>query len=171
MDQVDIAHGFKSVRFRYFNAGGSDFMSGLGEIHDPETHLIPLIIEGVLGKRQPVNIFGTDFPTPDGSAIRDYIHVKDLATAHISGLKYLLDGGGTNFFNLGTGVGNSVLDVVKTIEHHMQKPSNYIIAERRVGDPSILVANEEKALQILGWKPRHALDDIISDAINWHLKL
>ncbi len=167
----DRAYDFKSVAFRYFNASGADESGNLGEDHEPETHLIPLILLTALQKRECIYIFGTDYPTPDGTAIRDYIHVSDLADAHIKGLKYLLEAGDTTIFNLGNGNGFSVKQVIETAR---QVTGVKIIAkesDRRPGDPPILVGSSDKARQILNWNPQYSdLSKIIADAWKWHKK-
>ncbi|MDJ0726208.1 MAG: UDP-glucose 4-epimerase GalE [Prochloraceae cyanobacterium] len=167
----DRAYNFKSVAFRYFNASGADESGNLGEDHEPETHLIPLILLTALQKRECIYIFGTDYPTPDGTAIRDYIHVSDLADAHIKGLKYLLEAGDTTIFNLGNGNGFSVKQVIETAR---QVTGVKIIAkesDRRPGDPPILVGSSDKARQILNWNPQYSdLSKIIADAWKWHKK-
>ena len=167
----DRAYNFKSVAFRYFNASGADRSGNLGEDRDRETHLIPLILLTALKKRECIYIFGTDYPTPDVTAIRDYIHVSDLANAHILGLEYLLKGGDTNVFNLGNGNGFSVKEVIETA---CQVTGVEIIAkesDRRPGDAPILVGSSHKASQILNWNPQYTdLNKIIADAWRWHKK-
>ena len=167
----DRAYGLKSVSFRYFNASGADPSGNLGEDHDPETHLIPLALLTALGKRKSLYIFGTDYDTPDGTAVRDYIHVNDLADAHVLGLKYLLSGGESQVFNLGNGNGFSVREVIETARKVTGKEIIAIESDRRPGDAPILVGSSDKARQILGWKPNYAdLSKIISDAWQWHQK-
>ncbi|CAD5920243.1 UDP-glucose 4-epimerase [Planktothrix tepida] len=167
----DVAYDFKSVRFRYFNAAGADPDGLLGEDHNPETHLIPLTLLVALGKRDSISIFGTDYPTPDGTCIRDYIHVSDLATAHILGLEYLLEGGKTNVFNLGNGNGFSVKEVIETARKVTGKEIKAVECDRRPGDPPSLVGSGEKARKILGWNPQYPdLENMISHAWNWHQK-
>ena len=167
----DRAYGLKSVSFRYFNASGADPSGNLGEDHDPETHLIPLALLTALGKRKSLYIFGTDYDTPDGTAVRDYIHVNDLADAHVLGLKYLLSGGESQVFNLGNGNGFSVREVIETARKVTRKEIIAIESDRRPGDAPILVGSSDKARQILGWKPNYAdLSKIISDAWQWHQK-
>ena len=167
----DSACGLKSVAFRYFNASGAEPSGNLGEDHEPETHLIPLALLTALGKREKLYIFGTDYDTPDGTAVRDYIHVNDLASAHVLGLEYLLDGGDSQVFNLGNGNGFSVKKVIETAR---EVTGLEIIAEesdRRAGDAPILVGSSEKARKILGWNPQYCdLHKIISDAWQWHQK-
>ncbi len=165
----DVAYGLKSVLFRYFNAAGADPTGLLGEDHEPETHLIPLVLMAALGKRDSVSIFGTDYPTPDGTCIRDYIHVTDLADAHILGMEYLLQGGDTAVFNLGNGNGFSVKQVIEAAEKVAGRDIKIIESDRRPGDPPILVGSSDKARKILGWKPQYPdIQDIISHAWQWH---
>ncbi|PSF37958.1 UDP-glucose 4-epimerase GalE [Aphanothece hegewaldii CCALA 016] len=167
----DQAYGLKSVAFRYFNASGADPSGQLGEDHDPETHLIPLTLLAALGKRSSLKIFGTDYDTPDGTAIRDYIHVCDLADAHVLGLEYLLKGENSDVFNLGNGNGFSVREVIETAEKVTGINIPVIEAERRAGDAPILIGSSEKAKRILGWNPQYAdLAMIINHAWNWHQK-
>ena len=168
MDHLDVSDQLKSIRFRYFNAAGSDYLSGIGEWHEPETHLIPLAIENALGFRPQIKVFGNDFSTPDGTAIRDYIHVLDLADAHVAGLEYLLRGGNTQFLNLGTGYGNSVFEIINVIERVTGRKVNYSISDRRPGDPAELVANPAKAKDLLGWVSKRGIDEIVCDAYQWH---
>ena len=163
------AYDFRSVCFRYFNAAGADPTGLLGEDHTPETHLIPLVLLAALGKRESVSIFGTDYPTPDGSCIRDYIHVTDLAQAHLLGLEYLLKGGNSDVFNLGNGNGFSVREVIETAHKVTGKDIKVIERDRRPGDPPCLVGSGKKATKILGWNPQYSqLDDILSHAWQWH---
>ncbi len=171
MDNLDVAHQLKSIRFRYFNAAGADYKSNLGELHNPETHLLPLVIEAALKKGPPINIFGNDFDTPDGSAIRDYVHVNDLADAHIIGLDYLLRGGQSSVVNLGTGVGTSVLDILKLVEAILKRPVPFKNQMRRPGDPAKLIADPKFAAEILGWNAKLNISDIIFDALEWHKKI
>ncbi|MFB2878420.1 UDP-glucose 4-epimerase GalE [Floridanema aerugineum] len=167
----DVAYDFKSVSFRYFNAAGAAPNGLLGEDHNPETHLLPLVLMTALGKRESVSIFGTDYPTPDGTCIRDYIHVCDLADAHILGLEYLLNGGDSNIFNLGNGSGFSVKEAIDAAREITGKEIKAIECDRRPGDPPMLVGSSEKARQILGWKPLYGdIKDIITHAWNWHQK-
>ncbi len=155
---------FRSVRLRYFNACGAETESGLGERHDPETHLIPLVLKAVqTGK--PVTVFGEDYPTPDGTCIRDYIHVSDLAEAHIYAVEYLLSGGESNVFNVGTGHGKSVREVLHSVERVTEQKVPCTTGPRREGDPASLVADSTKLQQALGWRPKRAdLDVIVRDA-------
>ncbi len=163
------AYGLKSVCFRYFNAAGADPTGLLGEDHNPETHLIPLVLMAAMGKRESVSIFGTDYPTPDGTCIRDYIHVTDLADAHILGLEYLLQGGDSALFNLGNGNGFSVKQVIDTARTVTGRDIKVVESDRRPGDPPMLVGSSDKARKILGWKPQYpALQDILNHAWQWH---
>ncbi|MGK7938096.1 MAG: UDP-glucose 4-epimerase GalE [Xenococcaceae cyanobacterium] len=167
----DRAYGLKSVAFRYFNASGADPSGNLGEDHNPETHLIPLALLTALGKRKSLYIFGTDYDTPDGTAVRDYIHVNDLADAHVLGLKYLLDGGESQVFNLGNGNGFSVREVIETARKVTGKEIPALESARRPGDAPILIGSSDKAHKILGWNPNYAdLTTIVSHAWQWHQK-
>jgi UDP-glucose 4-epimerase len=169
MKWTGAAHGLRYVALRYFNACGAQPDGTIGEAHDPETHLVPLILQVPLGKREHISIFGEDYPTPDGTCIRDYIHVCDLAQAHILALNYLSDGGKSDVFNLGNGIGFSVKEVVEEARRVTGHPIPAIAAPRRAGDPARLVASSDKAKEILGWKPEYAdLHEIISTAWNWH---
>jgi UDP-glucose 4-epimerase len=165
----DIAYDLKSVCFRYFNASGADPSGLLGEDHNPETHLIPLVLFAALGKRESVSIYGTDYETPDGTCIRDYIHVNDLAAAHILGLEYLLKSRKSDAFNLGNGGGFSVREVLDTARKVTGKEILALERDRRAGDPPVLVGSSEKARTILGWNPQYPdLENIISHAWKWH---
>jgi UDP-glucose 4-epimerase len=172
LEDYGSAYGLKSTSLRYFNAAGADLDGDIGEDHDPETHLIPLVLDVAAARRASIKVFGTDYETPDGTCIRDYIHVTDLAEAHILALQRLMDGAESNHYNLGTGSGFSVLDV---IERARQITGKNILAEntdRRPGDPPVLIASNEKAIAELGWNPVYAdLDDIIGTAWRWHQKL
>ncbi len=160
----DRIHGLRSVSLRYFNASGADPAGGLGEEHDPETHLIPLMLRAVITGK-PLTVFGNDYNTPDGTCIRDYIHVNDLGEAHILALEALLGGARSDQFNVGTGTGHSVLEMIHAVEEVTGRKVPYIIGPRREGDPPALVANSDKLQATLGWKPQHAdLRDIISSA-------
>ncbi len=171
LSDFDTAYNLKSVRFRYFNAAGADPDGNLGEDHEPETHIIPLVLFAALGKRESISIFGTDYPTEDGTCIRDYIHVADLAQAHVLGLEYLLKGGDSEVFNLGNGNGFSVRDVIETAKQVTGKDIKIVERERRLGDPPILVGSSEKARKVLDWCPNYAdLKEIISHAWQWHNK-
>ena len=168
---VAEAHGLRYVSLRYFNACGADENGIIGEAHNPESHLIPIILQVPNGKRETISIYGTDYDTPDGTCIRDYIHVTDLAQAHILAVKYLYNGGKSDIFNLGNGVGYSVRDVIETARKVTGRPIPVTETSRRAGDPARLVASSEKAKRILGWKPVHnCLEEIIASAWNWHKK-
>jgi UDP-glucose 4-epimerase len=171
LQDFDVAYGLKSVSFRYFNAAGADPQGRLGEDHQPETHLIPLVLMAALGKRSDISIFGTDYPTPDGTCIRDYIHVSDLADAHILGLKYLLAGGVSDRFNLGNGLGFSVQAVIDKAREVTGRPIVAVAHDRRPGDPPALVGSGDKARKVLGWQPQYAdLGLILQHAWQWHQK-
>jgi len=165
------AHGLRYVAFRYFNAAGADPEGELGEAHEPETHLIPLVLDAALGIRKSIKIFGTDYPTSDGTCIRDYIHVNDLADAHIKGVEYLLNGNTSNYFNLGNGKGFSVREIIDTVKKVTGKDFPVEEVERRPGDPALLIAKSEKAKKVLGWEPKYGIEEIITHAWNWHKKL
>ncbi len=169
MKWTDVAHGLKYVALRYFNACGAHESGEIGEAHAPETHLIPLILQVPLGQRDHISIYGDDYDTEDGTCIRDYIHVTDLAQAHILAVKYLLEGNESNTFNLGNGVGFSVKEVIETAKKATGLPIKAEVAPRRAGDPARLIASSDKAKEILGWNPQHAdLEKIISSAWKWH---
>ncbi len=161
---MDLCSGFRSISLRYFNACGSDPESGIGEEHEPETHLIPLLLRAVITGK-PMTIFGDDYETPDGTCIRDYIHVTDLAEAHVVAIEKLLAGGGSDVFNVGTGAGQSVLEVMHAVEKITGGKVPHSIGPRRDGDPAVLVANSDKLKRTLGWKPKFPdLDDIVVTA-------
>lgn len=163
------AYRMRWVALRYFNAAGSDPAGDLGEDHDPETHLIPLAIQAALGHAPPLSIFGTDYPTPDGTAIRDYVHVTDLAEAHCQALEYLARGGEPAAINLGTGKGHSVREVIAAVEAVSGRRVPYVDASRREGDPPVLVAAASRAQKLLGWAPRYRdLPSIVGTAWPWH---
>lgn len=163
------AHGLRYVSLRYFNACGADASGTIGEAHNPESHLIPLILQVPNGKREAISIYGTDYDTPDGTCIRDYIHVTDLAQAHILAVQNLQNGGESSIFNLGNGVGYSVREVIETARKVTGHPIPAVETPRRAGDPARLVASSEKAKTVLGWKPVHdSLEEIIASAWNWH---
>jgi UDP-glucose 4-epimerase len=171
LDDFDHAYGLKSVRFRYFNAAGADPEGRLGEDHSPETHLLPLVLLTAMGKRESISVFGTDYDTPDGTCIRDYIHVTDLAQAHVLGLEYLLKGGKTDVFNLGNGQGFSIREVIEAARVVTGRPIAVTLADRRPGDPPVLVGSGEKAQRVLGWQPEYAdLKTILAHAWQWHQK-
>ena len=161
--------GMRHVAFRYFNVAGADPERQIGEFHRPETHLIPLALDAVRGRRDALTIFGTDYDTPDGTCIRDYVHVLDLVDAHIRGLRYLLDGGASNVFNLGTGHGFSVREVIDQVSAVTEVTVPAVEGDRRPGDCTALVSGSSKAAEVLGWQPeRSTLPEMISDAWGWH---
>lgn len=166
---VEQAHGIKYVSLRYFNVAGAHASGKIGEAHMPETHLIPLVLQAASGMRENISVFGTDYTTKDGTCIRDYIHVSDLAQAHVLAAKYLMGGNQSNIFNLGTGVGYSVKEVIETTEKVTGRTINVLEKERRAGDVAVVVASSEKARMILGWKPQQSsLKGIIQSAWRWH---
>ena len=165
------SHGLRWMALRYFNAAGADPDGEIGEDHDPESHLIPLVIGATLGTRPPVKVFGTDYPTPDGTAVRDYIHVVDLADAHLRAIQRLGAGTSSQAINLGTGLGQSVQQVIDTVGRVSGRPVPFDRAPRRAGDPPELVADPSRARDVLGWTPRYAdLPSMVQHAWNWHSK-
>lgn len=169
LEAYDRAYGLRYISLRYFNAAGADPEAGIGEDHHPESHLIPIILQTALGARESIQLFGTDYPTPDGTCIRDYIHVADLSQAHLLALKSLLGGSSSNIYNLGNGHGYSNLEVVEAARKVTGKPIKVIEAPRRPGDPAILVASSERIKRELGWDPEYPkLEQIITTAWNWH---
>lgn len=163
------AHGIRFVSLRYFNACGADASGKIGEAHNPESHLIPLILQVPNGKREAISVFGDDYDTKDGTCIRDYIHVTDLADAHILAVEYLAKGGESDIFNLGNGVGFTVNEVIESARRVTGHKIPQIVSPRRPGDPAQLIASSDKARKILGWNPKHAdLDEIVGSAWNWH---
>jgi len=171
LQDYDAAYALRSVRLRYFNAAGADPDGLLGEDHTPETHLIPLVLMTALGRQQSVSIFGYDHPTPDGTCIRDYIHVSDLADAHVLGLRYLEEGGATAAFNLGNGNGFSVNEVIEAARRVTGCEIPADVAPARPGDPPALVGSADHARRALGWQPRYPdIEDIIAHAWAWHRK-
>ncbi|NLY08764.1 MAG: UDP-glucose 4-epimerase GalE [Tissierellia bacterium] len=165
------AYNMKYISLRYFNAAGAQPDGSLGEMHNPETHLIPLVLQVPAGQRDKISIFGDDYPTADGTCIRDYIHVCDLASAHLLALEYLEKGGESDVFNLGNGKGYSVKEVIETARKVTGHPIPAVVEARRPGDPAILVASSDKAKRELGWKPEHEnLEEIISDAWRFYNK-
>ena len=166
---ASVAHGIHFVALRYFNACGAHMSGKIGEAHNPETHLIPIVLQVPNGQRDHMNIFGDDYPTRDGTCVRDYIHVTNLASAHILAAEYLMNGGENNVFNLGNGVGFTVKEIITTAEKVVGKPIKCEMAARRAGDPAQLVASSEKAKTVLGWKPKYDdIETIIGSAWNWH---
>ncbi|NOR21366.1 MAG: UDP-glucose 4-epimerase GalE [Candidatus Aminicenantes bacterium] len=171
IQDYERAYGLKFISLRYFNAAGADPEGHLGELHDPETHLIPNILLFLLGKKKKFEIFGKDFPTKDGTAVRDYIHVTDLAKAHVLSLKKLLKSSQSEFINLGTNKGYSVLEIINKTEEITGEKVLYTESPRREGDVPVLLASREKAEKILGWKLYHSnIETIIETAWNWHRK-
>ena len=167
----DFSHAYKSecVSLRYFNAAGADPDGELGEDHNPETHLIPLVLKTAIGKREMINIFGDDYPTKDGTCIRDYIHIDDLAQAHLLALERLLSGLSGGCFNLGNGSGHSVMQLIETARKVTGKTIPSKVVDRRPGDPAVLIGSSEKAIKTLGWHPRFPeLETIIETAWKWH---
>lgn len=163
------AHNLRYVSLRYFNACGAHVSGSIGEAHTPETHLIPLILQVPNDQRDAINIFGEDYDTKDGTCIRDYIHVTDLAQAHILAVEYLAKGNNSNIFNLGNGIGFTVREVIETARKVTGHPIPAVVSERRAGDPVQLIASSEKAKSVLGWKPKYAdLEVIIKTAWQWH---
>jgi len=166
---IACAHGLSYASFRYFNAAGASPDASIGEDHDPETHLIPLVIEAAMGKRDSIRIFGCDYPTPDGTCLRDYIHVDDLSRAHIDVIPHLSEPGTELVYNLGVGKPYSVQEVVQTVEKVSGKHVPVVKADRRVGDPAALYADANKAYQELGWQPEYdTLESIVETAWRWH---
>lgn len=166
---TEVAHGLKYVSLRYFNACGAHKSGSIGEAHNPESHLIPLILQVPNGQRKAISIYGDDYDTKDGTCIRDYIHVTDLAQAHILAVEYLMKGNESGIFNLGNGVGFTVKEVIDAARKITGHPIPAEIVPRRAGDPAQLIASSDKARSILGWKPEHAdIEEIISSAWNWH---
>lgn len=170
LKDYDLAYGLKSTILRYFNAAGADESAKIGEAHKNETHLIPLVLQTALGKRKEIKIFGTDYPTPDGTCIRDYIHVNDLASAHILAIKYMLKTGKSEDFNLGSSKGASVLEIIKKVQKITGKTFKVKKDKRRPGDPAILIASSKKAKKILNWKTTYSVDKIIKTAYKWELQ-
>ena len=169
LKEYEHAYGVRSIWLRYFNASGADPSGLIGEDHKPEHHLIPLVIQVALGQREKISVFGADWPTPDGTCVRDYVHVSDLAQAHLLGLDALRDGKETTAYNMGNGNGYSVMEVIKMVEKVTGKPINAVPADRRPGDPAVLVASSKKIIEELGWKPNYPdLETIVRTAWDWH---
>ncbi|MDO5825776.1 MAG: UDP-glucose 4-epimerase GalE [Methanosphaera sp. rholeuAM130] len=172
LKDYDIAYGLKSIILRYFNASGADESGLIGEDHSPESHLIPLILDAAISKRDDIKIYGTDYDTPDGTCIRDYIHVNDLADAHIKALEYLNTNNTSNEFNLGNGKGFSVREVIDSVKRVTGREFKVSETPRREGDPAVLIGSAKKAHDLLGWTPKYDnIDDIVETAWNWHKKL
>jgi len=171
LKDFSAVHDMRYVSLRYFNAAGADPHAEIGEDHDPETHLIPLVLDTAAGRREHVKIFGTDYDTPDGTCMRDYIHVSDLASAHILALKFLRDTGKSDIFNLGNGEGFSVREVITSGRKVTQRRIDTLDANRRPGDPAVLIGSAEKIKKVLGWQPKYmGIDDLILTAWTWHAK-
>ena len=168
LNWAETTHGMRTVSLRYFNAAGASLDGAIGEDWTVTLNLIPIVMKALLGKRPPLEIFGTDYPTPDGTAIRDYIHVEDLALAHIKAIEYLERGGATTAVNAGTGIGSSVIEVIKSTERITGKSVPHSFGPRRAGDPSATYADPGHCEKVLGWKAQHGLDTIIESAYNWH---
>lgn len=169
LKDICSSYDFNATCFRYFNAAGADESGTIGEQHDPETHLIPNILKSVLSNENSLKVFGDDYPTPDGTCVRDYVHVTDLAKAHLLGLDKMQEVKGFNAFNLGNGNGFSVLDVIKSCERVVGSPINFQIDEKRPGDPAVLVANSSVVTRELGWNASYSnLDSIVNSAWKWH---
>ena len=172
LEDVHAAHAMPWIALRYFNACGADPDGGIGEDHDPETHLIPLAIAAAAGRRDEMKLFGTDYPTPDGTCVRDYIHVGDLASAHVLAVEGLLKGAPSGAYNLGTGVGHSNREVLDAVGRVVGTPVPYSEAERRPGDPAELVADASRFRAQFDWQPNHSdLDHIVETAYSWHRSL
>jgi UDP-glucose-4-epimerase GalE len=171
MLDFERAYGLRSMRLRYFNAAGADADAEIGEWHEPETHLIPVALDAVIGRRSHLEIFGSDYPTPDGTAVRDYLHVLDLAAAHVAAVEMLLEGAPSDALNLGTGRGTSVTELIRAVEAATGKAVPVRPAPRRAGDPPALVADPARAESVLGWRAKRDLDDMIATAWRWHQKL
>jgi UDP-arabinose 4-epimerase len=167
LEAYDRAYGFRYASLRYFNAAGADESGEIGELHDPETHLIPLALRAAAGDGPALHVFGADYPTPDGTCIRDYIHVNDLASAHVKALEHLAAGKGSFAVNVGTGAGASVREVISAVEKATGKPVPHKVVSRRPGDPPALVANPAKAQSLLNWKATRGLNEIVSTAWSW----
>ena len=169
ISDFETAHGIKAVALRYFNIAGADLDTEIGENHDPETHLIPSVIQAALGIKKEIVVYGTDFPSRDGSAVRDYIHVQDLADAHVSALKWLMANNASAQINLGTGTGHSVLEIIDAVQKFCGKPLPVRLERSRAGEPSNLTADNSKAKELLGWTPKLSdLSTLIESAWKWH---
>lgn len=168
LKDFENAYGLKHVALRYFNAAGADPSGMIGESHLPEPHIIPIVFEAALGKRKKVFVYGNDYNTPDKTCIRDYIHVVDLADAHLKALNYLNDGKESAIINLGTGIGNSVLELIEKAKLVSGKDIPYEVTGRRAGDPAVLVADNKKGNKLLGWSPKYTFEEILETAWHWH---
>lgn len=169
LQDFEVAHGLRSIALRYFNAAGADPDGEIGEAHDPETHLIPLVLDAAAGKRPAITVFGDDYDTPDGTCIRDYIHVSDLADAHVLALKALEAGAKTTAYNLGNGQGFSVREVIDSAARVTGRQVPFVVGPRRAGDPAVLVGDASRAIRELGWRPQlNDIDTMIDTAWQWH---
>jgi UDP-glucose 4-epimerase len=169
MKWVNSAHGIRYISLRYFNVAGAAEDGHIGEAHTPESHLVPIILQVPLKKRAAITVYGSDYPTKDGTCIRDYVHVVDLADAHMKALNYLRQGNSSDIFNLGSGNGFSVKEMIDSAKKATGQDIKVIIGKRRAGDPARLVASSEKAERVLGWQPKYtSMEAIISTAWNWH---
>ena len=168
LKDFETSNGLKSISLRYFNAAGADSSGEIGESHNPEPHLIPIVLNTALEKNKIVSVFGNDYNTADGTCIRDYIHVNDLAGAHLKALEYLNSGNESTVINLGTGAGNSVLEIITKAKLIAKKEIPFKFVNRREGDPAILIADNKKAKSLLGWAPKHSIEEIIQSAWKWH---
>lgn len=171
LSAYSVSHGLRYAALRYFNAAGAHQSGDLGEYHDPETHIIPLALKAILGTKPSLTVFGQDLDTPDGTCVRDFIHVSDLGFAHVKALEYLKNGGKSIRLNLGTGRGTSILELIATIENVTGKRVPHQFGQARAGDPPFLYANPAKAKEVLGWSERFGLEEIVSTAWNWEKKL
>jgi UDP-glucose-4-epimerase GalE len=165
------SHGLRYAVLRYFNAAGAHAGGAIGEVHDPETHLIPLALKAVLGTAPPLQVFGADLETPDGTCVRDFVHVSDLGAAHVLALEYLQGGGKSTVLNLGTGRGTSVAEILSTVKRVTSRDVPHVLAAARPGDPPVLYADPSKSNVVLGWKPKRQLDEIVSSAWKWENQL
>jgi UDP-glucose-4-epimerase GalE len=165
---LEGAHGLRSVSLRYFNAAGAAADGSVGEDYSVTTNLVPLVMKALLGRSAPLQVFGTDYPTPDGTCVRDYVHVDDLADAHLAALEHLERGGESVTLNLGTGVGSTVLEVLAAAEQASGRPVPHTLAARRPGDPTALFADNARARELLGWTPTRSLQEIVRSAWAWH---
>ncbi|MCX6170460.1 MAG: UDP-glucose 4-epimerase GalE [Ignavibacteriales bacterium] len=168
LKDFEIANGMRHIALRYFNAAGANSSGSIGESHNPEPHLIPIILQAALGVRKKVSVFGNDYETKDGTCIRDYIHVSDLADAHLKSINYLNSGSESAIINLGTGKGNSVLEIIEKAKNITKKVIPFEIVGRRAGDPAVLVADNKKAKDLLNWSPKYSIEEIIQTAWRWH---
>ncbi|MGA8042577.1 MAG: UDP-glucose 4-epimerase GalE [Terracidiphilus sp.] len=171
LSAYSLAHGLRYVALRYFNAAGAHPSGEIGEIHNPETHLIPLALRAALNLGSPLTVFGNQLPTPDGTCVRDFIHVSDLADAHLRALKYLAEGGSSLALNLGTGKGTSIAELLRVIEEISGRKVPHHIVDPRPGDPPILFADSSKAREVLGWQPAFGIREVIQSALHWEENL